>query len=251
MRRSLIAGNWKMNGTRQTVTDLVTSLKQGCSAVDVDWAVLAPSVFLDLVQAELTGSVLHWGAQTVSEHTSGAFTGEISASMLQDFGCQYVTVGHSERRQLFGESNAAVAAKFVSALKMNISPILCVGETLAQRESGITLQIVQEQLAVALSLQDNLPELKSAVIAYEPVWAIGTGLSATPDQAETVHAAIRAQLAEYDAELAASMRILYGGSVKPENAAALFSQPNIDGALVGGASLDAEQFIAIGRACNS
>jgi triosephosphate isomerase len=171
--------------------------------------------------------------------------------MLIDFSCHYVIVGHSERRTLFAENNEQVAAKFHQALNKGLIPILCVGETEGEREAGLTLQIIAEQLAAVLALDDNLPNLGSAVVAYEPLWAIGTGKNASPEQAQEVHEAIRAQLEAHRAGLGARMRILYGGSVKPDNAAQLFAKPDIDGALIGGASLMAEQFIAIGKVCNS
>jgi triosephosphate isomerase len=251
MRRPLIAGNWKMNGTRESVEGLLAGLKLGCERIEhAELVVLPPFVYLEQCERALIRTQISWGGQDVCDHDNGAYTGEISASMLQQFHCRYVIVGHSERRQLYGETNALVAAKFQTALKSGIRPILCVGETAAQHEAGQTLKIVKEQLAAVLHLHDNSQSLAEAVIAYEPVWAIGTGKVATPEQAQTVHAAIRKQLTEKSPQLADMMRIIYGGSVNPTNAASLFAMPDIDGALVGGASLQAEQFLEIGKQCN-
>ena len=251
MRTMMVAGNWKMNGSVSSVEELLLGIKQGEDQLQCNVAVFPPAVFLPLVSNVLSQSSIAWGAQNLSSHESGAFTGETSANMLLEYGCQYVLVGHSERRQLFSESNEQVAARFHAAVKSGLKPILCVGETREQRENGLTLEIVQEQLAVVLRLHDNPHALYQAIIAYEPVWAIGSGLTATPEEAQEVHGAIRSQLAEYDAQLASEMRILYGGSVNPDNAASLFAMADIDGALVGGASLDAEKFLKIGLACNN
>ncbi|HYF97982.1 MAG TPA: triose-phosphate isomerase [Coxiellaceae bacterium] len=258
MRAPLIAGNWKMNGSRASVQMLLQNLKDQLQTAraenvireDVEWAVFPPSVFLQECQEQLKDTAIALGAQNMSGQAYGAFTGEISASMLKDFDCQYVIVGHSERRTLFKETNMEVALKFVAALHYNLRPILCVGESEVEHAAGLSLSVVHEQLAAVLSLDDNLPNLEKAVIAYEPVWAIGTGKNATPAQAQEIHAAIRQQLARHRPKLAEEMRIIYGGSVKPENAAGLLAMPDIDGALVGGASLQAKQFIAIGEACN-
>ena len=248
----MIAGNWKMNGSLNSVRELLQGLVKGAQQnTAVDWAVFPSYPFLSMAHAVLSDTDIALGAQTVSHHAHGAFTGAVSASMLADFGCDYVIVGHSERRQLFAETNEMVALQFKAALEAGLKPILCLGETLEQREAGVTLEIIQEQLAVVLALQDNATTLAEAVIAYEPVWAIGTGRVATGEQAQRVHKAIRAQLAEFDSALSQCMRIIYGGSVKPENAADLFSKPDIDGALVGGASLDAQKFISIGEVWNS
>ncbi len=240
-----------MNGSRSEVDALLSAVLQSSSQVEAELAVFPPSVYLQQAQVQLSGSPIALGAQNVCANANGAYTGEQSVSMLVDAGCQYVIVGHSERRQLFSESNDDVANKFHASLVGGLRPILCVGETLEQREAGSTLTIVQEQLAVALSLFDNPPALEGAVVAYEPVWAIGTGRTASPEQAQEVHKAIRDQLGQFDAKVAQETRILYGGSVKPDNAAALFQMPDIDGALVGGASLDADKFLAIGLACNN
>lgn len=213
----------------------------------IECAVCVPYPYLAQVQQELAGAGLSWGAQNLSEQVSGAFTGEVSAAMLKDFGCRYVIVGHSERRALYGEGDALVAEKFKQALAGGLVPILCVGETLAQRESGRTDEVVAAQLDAVLNAA-GVEVFAGAVVAYEPVWAIGTGLTASPAQAQAVHEGIRARLAARSAEVAAGVRLLYGGSVKAGNAAELFAMPDIDGALVGGASLVAEEFVAICRA---
>jgi triosephosphate isomerase len=205
--------------------------------------VCVPAPYLAQAQAALTGTAVEWGAQDVSEHRAGAYTGEIAAGMLADFGCRYSIVGHSERRQLHGESDALVAAKARAAHDAGLIPIACIGETLAERERGETARVVTRQLAAVIDALGA--SMQHAVVAYEPVWAIGTGRTAAPAEAQAVHAALRAQLA---AANAADVRILYGGSVKASNAATLFAMPDIDGALVGGASLDANEFLAIGRA---
>ncbi|MCH9770597.1 MAG: triose-phosphate isomerase [Gammaproteobacteria bacterium] len=250
MRQYLVAGNWKMNGSTESVAGLIKGLlDEAASVKDVELAVFPPYPYLPQAAKALQSSSIAWGAQNLSCHSDGAYTGEVAANMLLDFNCRYVIVGHSERRQLYGEANAQVAAKFKQASEMGLTPILCVGESLTEREAGKTLAVVQEQLAVALGLHDNLPDFSQAVIAYEPVWAIGTGKTATPEEAQTVHAAIRAQLKAANADYA-KMRILYGGSVKPSNANTLFAMTDIDGALVGGASLVADQFIEIARQCS-
>ena len=210
-------------------------------------AVCVPFPYLAQAQAALTGGPLAWGAQNLSEKASGAFTGEVSAAMLKDFGCQYVLVGHSERRALYGESDALVAEKFAAALAAGLRPVLCVGETLAERESGKTAEVVAKQMAAVLD-RVGVAALANAVVAYEPVWAIGTGKTATSEQAQEVHAAIRAQVAALDTKVAEGVQILYGGSVKPSNAEELFGMPDIDGGLIGGASLVAADFLAICRA---
>jgi len=250
VRRPIIAGNWKMNGDHHSIGGLLDDMVGSELSADVDWLVFPPFPYLSMVSGRLSSAAVSVGAQTVSYRQQGAVTGAVSANMLLNCGCQAVLTGHSERRALFGESNEVVAQQFEVALKAGLMPILCVGETLEQREAGITLEIIKEQLAVVLALQDNASALCHSAIAYEPVWAIGTGKVATGEQAQEVHCAIRAQLAEFDPELSSRMRILYGGSVKPSNAAALFTMPDIDGALVGGASLNAEQFIAIGESWN-
>jgi len=248
MRRKLVAGNWKMNGSTSSIRGLLQGISEGATAVAaVELAVFPPFVYLGLVEQLLSKTAIVWGAQNLSEQASGAYTGEVAGSMLQDFHCTYVLVGHSERRTLYGESDQIVARKFAAARKLGIKPVLCVGETLAEREQGVTEAVVERQLKAVLDLE-GIGSLADAVIAYEPVWAIGTGRNATAEQAQEVHAFIRAKLAEQDPALASQIRILYGGSVKGSNAAELLVMPDIDGGLVGGASLDAKDFLAIARA---
>ncbi len=210
-------------------------------------AVCVPFPYLAQAQSVLSGSVVGWGAQDVSAYAEGAYTGEVAAAMLADFACRFVIVGHSERRALHGETDAVVAAKFCAAQGAGLTPILCVGETLAERDSGQTMEVVARQMAAVLE-HAGVDALARAVVAYEPVWAIGTGRTATPQQAQEVHAAIRAQVAAGNARIAAELRVLYGGSVKPQNAAALFAQADVDGGLVGGASLVLEDFLMICQA---
>jgi len=245
MRRKLVAGNWKMHGGLAGNRDLLQAVRGGAGTAEC--AVCVPFPYLAQAQELLHGSVVAWGAQNLSEHAQGAFTGEVSAAMLRDFGCRYVLVGHSERRALFGESSATVAAKFVAAVQGGLIPVLCLGETLDQRESGVTERVVAEQLEAVVAMAGQAA-FAGAVVAYEPVWAIGTGRTASPEQAQAVHAFIRSRLASLDAALAQQTRILYGGSVKPQNAAELFGMPDIDGGLIGGASLNAADFLAICRA---
>ncbi len=248
MRRKLVAGNWKMHGSlarnRDLLHDLLQARGQGGGA---DCAVCVPFPYLAQTQELLRGSAIAWGGQTVSEHVQGAYTGEVSAAMLLEFGCRYVIVGHSERRRLYGAGNAAGAAMFVAAVGAGLTPILCLGETLEQREADVTRQVIAVQLDAVLQAA-GMNGFANAVIAYEPVWAIGTGLTATPQQAQEVHAFIRERLAAMDASLAERIRILYGGSVKPQNAAELFGMTDIDGGLIGGASLVAQDFLAICQA---
>lgn len=251
-RRPLIAGNWKMHGNKAQVASLLLALKQGCERVETaELAVLVPAIFLQQTQECLIKTQIAWGAQDVSEEASGAFTGEISAGMLADFQCRYVIVGHSERRQRHAEGDQRVAGKCYAALSQGIIPILCVGETEAEYQAGKTVAVVKKQLAAVLDLADNPQTLNDLVIAYEPVWAIGTGRQATPEQAQQVHAVLRNQLRALHPLLADSVRILYGGSVKPDNAAAIFAMPDVDGGLIGGASLHSEQFLEIGKLCNN
>ncbi|OGT44188.1 MAG: triose-phosphate isomerase [Gammaproteobacteria bacterium RIFCSPHIGHO2_12_FULL_40_19] len=248
MRRPLIAGNWKMHGTQKSAENLLGAIVVEAKSVsDVEFAVFPPFVHIAQCAALLSQTDISFGAQTVSEYADGAYTGEISASMLKDLGCCYVIIGHSERRKYLHESNLEIAKKCEMAFLAGLIPILCVGETLAEREQALTLSVVQEQLEVVCVLKDNCTAFTQVVVAYEPVWAIGTGKSATPAQAQAVHAAIRAQLYDCDPRLAAATRVLYGGSVKADNASALFEMPDIDGALVGGASLDAKSFVEIAR----
>jgi triosephosphate isomerase len=245
MRSKLVTGNWKMHGSLTENEALLGALKQGLgSARGFQCAVCVPYPYLAQAQAALTASPIAWGAQDVSEHAKGAFTGEVSAAMLKDFGCRYVIVGHSERRTLHGEDNALVARKMQTAQAQGLVPIVCVGETLAQREAGATESVVSGQLDAVMA-RAGVEALKDAVIAYEPVWAIGTGKTATPEQAQEVHRFVRGRVAAKDRTIAESIAILYGGSVKGANARALFAMPDIDGGLVGGASLDAADFLAI------
>ena len=251
MRQPLVAGNWKMNGSRESIKVLLGGLKSGIGAVKVaEVAVCVPSIYLSDVQSQLQGTVIAWGGQDLSAETSGAFTGEIAASMLNDFGCKYVIVGHSERRAYHQESDATVARKYATARAAGLIPILCVGETLDEREQGITEAVVARQLDAVIELQ-GVAALAEGVLAYEPVWAIGTGMTATPEQAQDVHAFLRARVAGHDASVAAGLRILYGGSMKPGNAAELMANADIDGGLIGGAALKAEDFLGICTAANN
>jgi triosephosphate isomerase len=246
MRRKLVAGNWKMHGSLAGNRDLLQSLVQALGkGGKADCAVCVPYPYLAQTQELLKGTAIAWGAQNLSEHVQGAYTGEVSAAMLNEFGCRYVLVGHSERRSLYGEGNEVVAQKFVAAVKAGLTPVLCLGETLDQREGGVTENVVAAQLDAVIQAV-GLSAFASAVIAYEPVWAIGTGRTATPEQAQEVHAFIRGRLAHQgDAALAQKTCILYGGSVKAQNAAELFGMADIDGGLIGGASLVAKDFLAI------
>jgi triosephosphate isomerase (TIM) len=248
MRRKLVAGNWKMYGALAQNEILLNAVAAGAAQIlGVDCAVCVPFPYLAQAQQMLRASSVKWGAQDVHQLDKGAYTGEVAASMLCDFGCHYVIVGHSERRSLFGESSQLVAEKFAAAQKVGLLPILCIGETLAQRESGETEAVVAEQLDAVIQLA-GVQSLRNAVLAYEPVWAIGTGKTATPEQAQAVHAFIRQRIAGHDGQIAQGLCILYGGSVKASNAAELFAKPDIDGGLIGGASLVAEEFLAICRA---
>lgn len=247
MRRKFIAGNWKMHGNLVDNDALLSGILAGIEEVKAEVAVCVPFPYLAQAKAKLAGSKVAWGAQNLSQHAKGAYTGEVSALMLNDFECKYVIVGHSERRALYGESDAIVAEKYAAAQTAGMVPILCVGETLEEREAGITEQVVGRQLDAVLN-KSGVISLANAVIAYEPVWAIGTGKTATPEQAQAVHAFIRAKIRALDTDVAEHLVIQYGGSVKASNAAELFAQPDIDGGLIGGASLNAEEFLAICRA---
>lgn len=248
MRRKIVAGNWKMHGSRDEAASLLRKIKEGAAAYSSISILVFPSfVHIPLAEDQLAGSVIEWGGQNLYLGKSGAFTGEISGPMLTDYGCQYVLVGHSERRSLFHEDSPLVAQKFKAAMESGLKPILCVGETEQQRKSGQTEAVIAEQLKAVLDLV-GVDAFKSAVVAYEPVWAIGTGLTATPDQAQAVHSYIRELFRQYSLDVADTVRILYGGSVKADNAASLFAMPDIDGGLVGGASLDAQSFLAICQA---
>jgi triosephosphate isomerase len=235
-RTRLVAGNWKMHGSRAANRALLDAILKGVPKAGAECAVCPPFPYLAEVAEQLRGSPVALGAQNVSEHTQGAHTGEVSAAMLKEFGCRYAIVGHSERRQIYGETDAQAAAKFAAARAVGLTPILCVGETLAEREAGRTEEVVARQLgAVAFS---------DGVLAYEPVWAIGTGRNATPEQAQAVHAFLRPRVPK-------ETTILYGGSVKAQNAVAIFAMPDVDGGLIGGASLVAEDFLTILRAAGS
>jgi triosephosphate isomerase len=248
MRRKLVAGNWKMNGTLVQNAMLLDAVRGGMAAMSgVDCTVCVPFPYLAQAQQRLSGSNVMWGAQDVHQLDKGAYTGEVSASMLRDFACRYVIVGHSERRDIYGESSQLVSEKFVAAQQAGLNPILCVGETLDQRESGVTEKVVAEQLDALIKLA-GVQALRNAVVAYEPVWAIGTGKTATSAQAQAVHAFIRQRVASHDGQIASGLCILYGGSVKENNAAELFAMPDIDGGLIGGAALVADEFLAICRA---
>lgn len=248
MRRKLVAGNWKMNGSADSIRGLLQGIRDGAPGVAaVELAVFPPFVYLGLVEQQLAGTAVVWGTQNLSEHASGAYTGEVAGPMLRDFHCAYVIVGHSERRTLYGESDQIVARKFAAARQVGIKPILCVGETLEEREQGVTEAVVERQLKAVLDLE-GIGAFAEAVIAYEPVWAIGTGRTATSAQAQEVHAFIRAKLAALDPAVASQTRILYGGSMKAANAGDLLAQPDIDGGLIGGASLEAKEFLAIAKA---
>ncbi|MEB0030034.1 triose-phosphate isomerase [Undibacterium sp. RTI2.1] len=245
MRRKLIAGNWKMNGSFAANKALLSELRAGLNPnAACDVLVCAPAPYLAQCADDLTGSGIFLGAQDVSVHGSGAYTGEVSAGMLVDCGCSYVIVGHSERRAYHHESNDLVAQKALQALSAGLHPIVCVGETLEQRESGQTNEVVSSQLQAVLDLI-GVDALANIVIAYEPVWAIGTGKTATPQMAQVVHAVLRQQLIAKDVDLAAGMQILYGGSMKPDNAKELLAMADIDGGLIGGAALKAADFLAI------
>ncbi|MBT8086388.1 MAG: triose-phosphate isomerase [Gammaproteobacteria bacterium] len=248
MREILVAGNWKMNGSNAANAELLDGIVSGVpGGSGFSMLVCPPFPYLAAAAKLLRGSGVKLGAQTVSEHESGAYTGEVAPAMLKDIGCEYVIVGHSERRAMYGESSFQVAAKFKAAQAAGLTPILCVGETLEERESGATESVVDYQLGAVLDAA-GIAAFASAVVAYEPVWAIGTGKTATPEQAQDVHRHIRAKLTEQDADVAAGVQILYGGSMKGDNAAGLLAMPDIDGGLIGGASLKANDFLAIASA---
>jgi triosephosphate isomerase len=251
MRQPLVAGNWKMNGSLDSIISLVEGIKAGMNSVTTaEMAVCPPYVYIPQVAALLEGSAISLGAQDVSDQEAGAYTGEVAPAMLTDVGCKYAIVGHSERRSLYGESDADTASKFAAARKAGLTPILCVGELLEEREQGITEDVVARQLDAVIDLE-GISAFADAVIAYEPVWAIGTGKTASPDQAQAVHAFIRGKLAALDGDVAAKVQILYGGSMNPGNAAELLAMADIDGGLIGGASLKPDDFLAIGKAGNA
>lgn len=250
MRQPLVAGNWKMNGSRESIDTLLNGMLAGMGEVEkAEVVVCAPFVYLSQVSEKLVGTAIAWGSQNINDNDSGAYTGEISGPMLNDFGCKYVIVGHSERRAIYGETDEDVMRRFMAAQTHELIPILCVGELLEEREQGITNEVVSRQLDAVINAA-GIEAIGNSVIAYEPVWAIGTGKTATPEQAQEVHAIIRAKLAQQDAKVAASVRILYGGSMKPDNARELIGMDDIDGGLIGGASLVAEDFLRICQAAN-
>ncbi len=244
MRTKLVVGNWKMYGSLAANLTLLTRLKEAAPALACEMAVCVPFPYLAQAKSVLGGSPAAWGSQNVSKQAQGAHTGEVAASMLIEFGCRYAIVGHSERRALYGETDEKAARKFAAAQRFGITPILCIGETLAEREQGVTAAVVTRQLRAVID-EVGVAAFARAVVAYEPVWAIGTGKTATPAQAQEVHALIRACVAASSPEIAAGLRLLYGGSVKPDNARELFAMPDIDGGLIGGASLLADDFLAI------
>ena len=247
-RRSLVAANWKMNGTLSSIHPLLAGICKGVAGgVKAEVAICPPYVYLGEVARLLDQTGIALGAQNLARHDAGAYTGEVSAAMLKDFHCSYVIVGHSERRTLYGETDAVVADKFVQATGQGLTPIMCIGEHLEEREAGETENVLARQLDAVIE-KAGIAAFDHAVIAYEPVWAIGTGRTATPDQAEEAHAFIRLRLARHDDKIADQLRILYGGSVKAANAAELFNMADIDGGLIGGASLQADEFLAICRA---
>ncbi|HRN61797.1 MAG TPA: triose-phosphate isomerase [Luteimonas sp.] len=249
MRRRIVAGNWKLYGTRDFATSLLNEVAAALPVPGVDIVVLPPLPYIGDLIEDFEGHPLSFGAQDVSHNEEGAYTGEVSARMLVDVGARYGLVGHSERRRYHAEDSDLVAAKFLAASNAGLVPILCLGETLEEREAGRTGDVIAAQLQPVLDLA-GVARFAGAVVAYEPVWAIGTGRTATPGQAQEVHAVIRGQVAARDARIADSLPILYGGSVKPANAAELFAQADIDGGLIGGASLLATDFLAIARAAS-
>ncbi len=244
MRRPIVAGNWKMHGSREENAQLLSALIAGVGACAAEVIVFPPAVYLAEVAALAQGSAVRVGGQNLCTESIGAYTGEVSGAMLVDVGASHVLVGHSERRALYGESDSVVARKFVAAQAAGLVPVLCVGETLEERESGVTEAVVSRQLDAVVSLAGTAAFLK-AIVAYEPVWAIGTGRTASPNQAQAVHAFIRGYFSAKDVMLADHVRVLYGGSVKASNAAELFGMADVDGGLVGGASLKAEEFVRI------
>ncbi len=242
--KPLVAGNWKMNGSMAENDTLLDALLTKVTAENVEVVVFPPAVYLPQAIAKTKNSLIKVGAQDISSQEKGAYTGEVSGAMLKDIGCEYAMIGHSERRQYHGETDADVAAKMVKALEYGLTPIICIGETLDERESGNMEKVIERQLSTVIDIV-GIEKFETAVIAYEPVWAIGTGKTATPEQAEEVHQLIRCTLEKYDDKIAGSIRILYGGSVNAGNAERLFEEKNINGALVGGASLKADDFNTI------
>ncbi len=244
MRQSLIMGNWKMNGTRESSQSLCAAIMAGLNENDKNIVICVPAVYLADLQTLTSNSPLALGAQNVANQEAGAYTGEVSATMLKEFNCQYALVGHSERRTYYGDTDESVAERFCQAQKQGVIPVLCIGETLAERENGETFNVVNTQLDAVIA-KAGIGAFANAVIAYEPVWAIGTGRTATDEQAQEVHKAIRERVALQDPVIAENLQILYGGSMKADNAKGLLAMPDIDGGLIGGASLDAQSFLKI------
>ena len=245
MRQAMVAGNWKMNGSSGSVSELISGIKAGMGGITKTAVVVCPPyVYIPAVASAISGSNIGLGAQNLCDKDSGAFTGEVAGPMLKDVGCGYVIIGHSERRTLYGETDAVTAIKYTAALRTGLKPIFCIGETLAEREQGVTEAVVSRQIDAIIDAE-GVASLANAVLAYEPVWAIGTGKTATPQQAQDVHAFIRSKIAGLDAGIADGLRILYGGSMNAANAAELVAQPDIDGGLIGGASLKPADFLAI------
>jgi triosephosphate isomerase len=248
MRQPMVAGNWKMNGSSDSVKELIAGIRAGMDSVNnAEVVVCPPAVYIPRVCGAADGSAIKVGAQNVCDQDQGAFTGEISGAMLKDVGCEYAIIGHSERRSLYGESDELVARRFAAARRNGIKPVFCIGETLEEREQGITNDVCARQIDAVIALE-GVEALADGVIAYEPVWAIGTGKTASPEQAQEVHAFIRGKIAGLNKEVAEGLRILYGGSMNPANAVELIGQADIDGGLIGGASLKAEDFLTICRA---
>ncbi|MGR9052369.1 MAG: triose-phosphate isomerase [Gammaproteobacteria bacterium] len=247
MRPKLVVGNWKMNGSKAVTESLCKSILAGLQPSDTGIVVCVPFVYLSQATELTSGTPLALGAQNVADQASGAYTGEVSASMLKEYNCTYAIVGHSERRSYYGDTDESVAARFCQAVAEGVTPILCIGETLHEREQDLTFSVIDRQLDAVID-KAGIEAFKQAVIAYEPVWAIGTGKTATDQQAQEVHKYIRDRIAKLNTEVAENLQILYGGSVKPNNATDLFAMDDIDGGLIGGASLDAEGFLTIYRA---
>lgn len=248
MRQPMIAGNWKMNGSSASVKELIAGIKAGMASVNKAAVVVCPpALYIPQVMADIKGSKIQCGSQNICDQDKGAFTGELAGSMLKDLGCEFAIIGHSERRSLYGESDELIAKRFAAARRAGIKPIFCIGETLAEREKGITNEVCARQIDAVIALE-GVKALADGVLAYEPVWAIGTGKTASPQQAQEVHAFIRGKIAKLDKAVAEKLQILYGGSMNAANAAELLAQPDIDGGLIGGASLKAEDFLAICRA---
>ncbi|MCW8957401.1 MAG: triose-phosphate isomerase [Gammaproteobacteria bacterium] len=245
MRQPMVAGNWKMNGSSDSVKELIAGIKQGMGSVKkAEVVVCPPAVYIPRVSGAAADTAIKVGSQNICDQDKGAFTGEISGEMLKDVGCEYAIIGHSERRSLYGESDELIAKRFAAARRNGVKPIFCIGESLEEREQGVTNDVCSRQIDAVIELE-GVAALADGVIAYEPVWAIGTGKTATPEMAQEVHAFIREKIAKLDAGVAEGLRILYGGSMNAGNAAELLAQPDIDGGLIGGASLKAEDFLAI------